>query len=96
VYILSVHRPAPGRREQLDKALNTAAPGKTQSGSVFFQHLEGSDWIFMTLTRYNAWQDLARERADAMKAAGAAGGWAEIRQHQDFHRDTIADRIFPR
>lgn len=97
VYILSVHRPVPGRREQLEKALTAGGTGKVQTGTALFQHLEGGDWIFMNLTRYNSWQDLASDRAAAMKAAAGTGGtWADIRQHQAFHRDTIADRIFPR
>jgi hypothetical protein len=48
----------------------------------------------MTLTRYNSWQDVGSDRAD-LSSASAAGGWADIRQHSAFHRDTIADRIFP-
>jgi len=46
----------------------------------------------MTITRYNSRQDFATDRSGA--AADAAGGWADIRQHSAFHRDTIADRIF--
>jgi hypothetical protein len=97
VYILSVHRQAPGHREQLEKALTAAGTSKVQTGTALFHHLEGGDWTFMSLTRYNSWQDLASDRAAATKAAaGTAGTWADIRQHQTFHRDTIADRIFPR
>ena len=97
VYILSVHRPVPGGREQLEKALTTPGTGKVQTGTALFQHLEGGEWIFLSLTRYDSWQDLASDRAAAMKAATATGGtWAEVRQHQAFHRDTIASRIFPR
>jgi hypothetical protein len=97
VYILSVHRPAPGHRDQLEKMLLAPRDSKVQTGNVVLQHLEGGDWIFLSLTRYNSWQDLASDRAQAMRAtADGSGGWAEVRQHQDFHRDTIADRIFPR
>ena len=50
----------------------------------------------MTITRYNSWQDVAAERAETAAATTATvGGWADIRQHSAFHRDTIADRIFP-
>jgi hypothetical protein len=99
VYVLGVHRAAPGHRDQLEKSLNQpAAPGsKIETGSVFLEHLEGADWNFLTLTRYNSWQDLAAERAAVTQAAaGTAGGWADIRQHIAFHRDTIADRLFPK
>ena len=96
VYTVSVHRSVAGHREQLEKALNAAGPSsKVQTGSVFLQHLEGSDWTFLTITRYNSWQDFASERAAAASAPGSAGGWADIREHSAFHRDTIADRIYP-
>lgn len=98
VYVIGVHRAVPGHREQLEKSLNApgSPSGKIQTGSIFLQHLEGSDWTFMTVTRYNSWQDFASERAEAAAATAASpGGWADIRQHSAFHRDTIADRIFP-
>jgi len=66
-----------------------------ETGTVLLQHLEGGDWTFVTITRYNSWQDFAAARAAAAADTGAAGGWADIRQHSDMHRDTIADRIFP-
>jgi hypothetical protein len=96
VYIVGAHRAVPGHRDQLEAALKTPGSSKIQSGNVLLQHLEGGDWNFMTITRYNSWQDLASERAEAAAATGAtAGGWADIRQHSASHRDTIADRIFP-
>jgi hypothetical protein len=98
VYVLGVHRPVPGHREQLEKSLTAppAGSGKVQTGDVVLQHLEGGEWTFLTLSRYNSWQDFATERAAAGSAAAStAGGWADIRQHSAFHRDTIADRIFP-
>lgn len=99
VYVLGVHRAVPGHRDQLEKVLNQPGPqpSKIQTGSALFQHREGGDWTFMTLTRYNSWQDFATERAQAAAAdASAPGGWADIRQHVDFHRDTIADRLAPK
>lgn len=99
VYVLGVHRAVPGHRDQLEKALNQPAPAgaKIQTGAVFLEHLEGSDWTFLTLTRYNSWQDFATERAEAARTeAATAGGWADIRQHSAFHRDTLADRLFPK
>jgi hypothetical protein len=58
-------------------------------------HLEGGDWPFATITRNDSWQDFASERAAALATAPSAGGWADIREHSAFHRDTIADRIYP-
>jgi hypothetical protein len=97
VYIVGVQRPVPGHREQLLKSLSAPGPSsKIQTGNVLLMHLEGSDWTFATITRYNSWQELASERMAAASAGDAtAGGWADIRQHSGFHRDTIADRIFP-
>lgn len=97
VYTIGVHRALPGHRDQLEKALTAPAPAgsKIESGSVLMQHLEGGAWTFMTITRNNSWQDFAAERAAAATAAGAAGGWADIREHSASHHDTIADRIFP-
>jgi hypothetical protein len=97
VYIVGVHRAVPGQREQLLKSLS--APGastKIPTGNLILQHVEGSEWTFATITRYNSWQDFASDRAAAASAGAATpGGWADIRQHSAFHRDTIADRIYP-
>ena len=98
VYTVGVHRALPGHREQLEKALNQPASpsSKIQTGNVFLQHIEGSEWTFMTITRHNSWPDFAADRVEAAAAAASApGGWSDIRQHSAFHRDTIADRIFP-
>ena len=97
VYIVGVQRAVPGHREQLLKSLSAPGPSsKIQTGNVLLQHLEGGEWTFATITRYNSWQDFASERAAAASAGdAAAGGWADIRQHSAFHRDTLADRIYP-
>ena len=96
VYTIGVQRPVPGHRDQLMAAL-TAPPaaGAKQTGDVLLQHVEGGDWTFLTITRHNSWQDFAADRAAAASAPGTAGGWADIRQHSAFHRDTIADRLAP-
>ena len=97
IYIVGVHRPVAGHREQLERSLNAPAPSssKVQSGNVMLTHREGSEWTFATITRYSSWSDLANDRAGAADAPGAAGGWADIREHSAFHRDTIADRLYP-
>ena len=93
VYTLGVHRAVPGHRAELEKALNAPVNSKLQPGNLFLQHLEGSDWQFLTIARYDSWQDFATDRATMDPAA--AGGWADIRQHSAFHRDTLADRVHP-
>jgi hypothetical protein len=98
IYVLGFHRAAPGHRTQLEQALNqpAAADAKITTGTVFLQHVEGGDWQFLTITRYNSWQDFgADQAAGAAASATAPGGWADIRQHSAFHRDTITDRIYP-
>jgi hypothetical protein len=97
VYIVGVHRPVAGHREQLERSLNAPAPSssKVQSGNVMLTHREGSEWTFATITRYASWSDLANDRSGAADAPGTAGGWSDIREHSAFHRDTIADRIYP-
>jgi len=93
IYIVGLHRPVPGHREQLLASLSAPAASKVSTGNVLLQHVEGGDWTFATITRYNSWQDLGSDRMAAASAGDAAGGWADIRQHSAFHRDTIADRI---
>jgi hypothetical protein len=95
VYAVSVHRAAPGHREQLEKALAPPPAGssKIQTGDLIFRHIEGGDWQLLAVTRYNSWQDFATDRS---QPAAGPGGWADIRQHSAFHRDTIADRLAPK
>jgi hypothetical protein len=97
VYIVGVQRAVPGHRAELLTALSAAGPpSKVQPGTVILQHLEGGDWTFLTISCYDSWQDFGTDRAAAAAAsAGVAGGWADIRQHSSFHRDTIADRLYP-
>lgn len=95
VYVVGFQRAVPGHRSQLEQALNQPPPAdsKVETGNAFLWHVEGGDWQFLTITRYNSWQDFATERAAATTGSGT--GWADIRQHSAFHRDTIADRIHP-
>jgi len=95
VYIVGVQRAVPGHRDQLQKSLSAPPAGasKIETGSVLMQHVEGGDWNYLTITRYNSWRDLGADRAAAAADPSGAGGWADIREHSAFHRDTIADRI---
>ena len=90
VFIVSVHRQAPGKRAELLKLLSAPdSSAKVPVSQTTMAHLEGGPWTFLQLVRYNSWQDLAADRSGA--AAGT--GWADIRQHTAFHTDTIADRV---
>ena len=76
VYTVGVHRPVAGHREELLQALTApqSAGGKVQTGDLLFQHLEGADWTFLTVTRHNSWQDFATDRSGAAAASGP-GSW---------------------
>ena len=89
VYVVSVHRQAPGHRTQLQELLSRPDPTSKVAGSVVMTHVEGGAWTFLSLDRYNSWQDFAADRM----AAASGKGWLEARQHSAFHSDTIADRV---
>ena len=63
---------------------------KVPLSQVALTHLEGGPWQFLTIGRYNSWQDLGADRA---AAAASEKGWFEIRQNSAWHVDTIADRV---
>lgn len=91
VYVVGVHRAAPGRRVQLLEQLDSRDPAvKVPISHTTMTHLEGGPWQFLALDRYNSWQDLA-----AARSAVVAGekGWFEVRQNSAAHWDTIADRV---
>jgi hypothetical protein len=89
VYIVSVHRPAPGHRTQLQELLSRPDPSSKVAGRLVLPHLEGGAWTFLSIDRYNSWQDFGAERM----AAASGKGWLEAREHSAFHTDTIADRV---
>lgn len=89
VYVVSVHRPAPGHRTQLQELLSRPDPKSKVAGRVVMPHLEGGAWTFLNVDRYNSWQDFGADRM----AASSGTGWLETRQHSAFHLDTIADRV---
>jgi heme-degrading monooxygenase HmoA len=97
VYIVSVFRAAPGHRDELEKSLaQPPGPADTVAGNVLMQHLEGGPWQFLTITRYNSWQDFATsEKASVAETLKPDGGWLGVRNHSTYHNDTITDRIAP-
>jgi len=97
VYSVSYYRPAPGHREQLEKSLSEA-PGAndTTAGNVLMQHLEGGPWTFLTVARYNSWNDFATgEKNSVTQTTKKDSPWSRMRDHTDFHTDTLTDRIAP-
>ena len=97
VYVVSVYRPAAGHREQLEKMLSEPpASGDTSAGNVLLQHLEGGPWTFLTIARYNSWQDFGTNESNSVaETSKGQGGWFQLREHISFHNDTLTDRIFP-
>ena len=89
VYVVSVQRAVPGHRDQLLQLLNQRAPSKVTVSSLVMTHVEGGPWQYLTLDRYNSWQDLGTDRA----ASTGGQGWLDTRQHSAYHTDTIADRV---
>lgn len=98
LYVVAVLRPVPGHRAQLEHLLGTPAASKVPVAHVQFAHLEGGPWTFLSVDRYNSWQDFAADRAATTLPAGTGStdGWAENREHVAFHTDTLANRLAPR
>lgn len=97
IYVVSVYRAAPGHRDELEKSLaQPPGSGETVAGNVLMQHLEGGPWHFLTIVRYNSWQDFAtNEKTSAADTLKPDGGWLGLRNHSTYHNDTITDRIAP-
>ena len=98
VYSVSYYRPAAGHREQLEKMLSEPVGGRgdTTSGNVLMQHLEGADWTFLTIARYNSWDDFAAGEKNAIaQTTSKDSPWYQLREHTAFHTDTLTDRIAP-
>jgi hypothetical protein len=88
LYVASVHRAVPGRREQLLELLTRPASGKTPVAQLTLTHIDGSAWHYLQLRRYNSWQDFGSARA----AAGGAE-LTDTNQNSAYHADTLADRV---
>lgn len=96
-YVLSVYRAAPGQRDQLEKMLSQPPerPSDTSSGNVLMQHREGGAWTFLTLVRYNSWQDYGTNESNRIAKTTDKGAWFQLRDHVSFHTDTATSRIAP-
>jgi hypothetical protein len=98
VYSVSYYRPAPGHRQQLESALSETPSGPTDTtvGNVLMQHLEGAAWTFLTIARYNSWEDFATgEKNSVAQTTKKDSPWYRLRDHAQFHTDTLTDRIAP-
>ena len=97
VYVVAVFRAAPGHRDELEKSLGQPpGTGDALAGNVLMQHLEGGPWNFLTIARYNNWQDFGTsQKASVADTLKPDGGWIGVRNHSDYHNDTITDRLAP-
>jgi len=98
VFSISYYRPAPGHREQLEKMLSEvpSAPNDTSAGNVLMQHLEGAAWTFLSIARYNSWDDFATgEKNSVAQTTKKDSPWVRLRDHTAYHTDTLTDRIAP-
>jgi hypothetical protein len=97
-YVVSYYRPAPRHRQELEKTLSEAsnATGDTTAGNVLMQHLEGADWTFLSIARYNSWEDFAKGEKDSVtQTTKKDSPWSRLRDHTEFHTDTLTDHIAP-
>jgi len=97
-YIVSIYRAAPGQRDALEKMLSEPPnrPTDTSAGNILMQHLEGASWNYLTIARYNSWQDFGTNEKNSVAQTGKKqGGWFKLRDHVAFHTDTLTDRIAP-
>ena len=63
---------------------------------VLLQHLEGSEWSFLAISRYNSWQEFATNESNAVAdAAKGQGGWFKLRDLIAAHADTVTVRVAP-
>jgi len=98
VYVVSVFRPTAGHRDELEKLLGAPPnrPSDTSAGTVLMQHLEGGPWTFLTVVRYNSWQDFAtNDMNNVTQSNKNEGGWFDFRQYSAYHTDTVTNRIAP-
>jgi hypothetical protein len=53
------------------------AASDTTAGNVLMQHLEGANWTFLTIARYNSWDDFATGEKKQRPANEQKGRWVE-------------------
>ena len=98
VYVVSFYRASAGQRDAAEKALAQPPDPKTDkaAGTAMFQHLEGANWNFASVVRYNSWQDLATSEANSVPTTSQKNSpWSQMRETVDFHTDTLCDRLSP-
>ena len=96
VYVVSLYRASPGQRDALEKNLSEPPdPAMDKAaGTLLMQHLEGADWNYIGIVRYNSWQDLATSQANSVpKTSEKNSPWSQMRESVATHTDTLCDRV---
>jgi hypothetical protein len=97
-YTVSTYRAVPGGRDALDAFLSEppSRPSDTSVGGVLLQHLEGADWNFLSVVRYDSWQSFGtNESNNVADTAKGQGGFFKLRELVAHHTDTLATRVAP-
>jgi len=96
VYVVSFYRANPGQRPAAEKSLSEPPdPAMDKAtGQILMQHLEGANWHYMGIVRYNSWQDLAtsQEKSVAMTSKPNSP-WSQMRAVVANHTDTLCDLL---
>ncbi len=101
LFTITDYRSAPGHRDDLERTIGRIAAAQRPGTMVQFQHVEGSPWEFLAITRYDSWADFGAQQTDAAAgerlrkqgfAAPDAVGF-ELREHMISHHDTFAVRV---
>jgi len=92
VYVVADYMAAAGHRGQLQQVLKDIA-ADTPNRTVTLSHVEGAPWNFLSIVRYDSWQQYAQEEeaatAQGAKDAARDRGLA-LREHMSLHHDTLA------
>lgn len=88
-YVVGDYMAAAGHRGQLRQVLTDIA-GDTPGRRVTLTHVEGAPWNFLTITRYDSWQQFAQEE-DTVSAGktGTPDRGLALREHMSVHHDTL-------
>ena len=98
VYVVSTYRALTGQREALQTMLSEppSRPADTSVGNVLLQHIEGSEWTFVTIARFASWEDFAKNESNSVAdTAKNQGGWYKLRELIASHADTVTVRVAP-
>ena len=92
VYIIGDYMAAAGHRGALRQVLDKIA-AESPGRSLLFSHVEGAPWNFLTIQRYDSWQQVAEDEDKAMaqsKGDASSDRGVQMRDHLAVHHDTFA------